>query len=102
MHIVKWYLPESWLSGTVISIYKNKGDIKQPEDNRLITSLSCLGKLFTCIVNQRLTDFIESNNLLNIINVVSDAIILMLIRPLYFISFLNIVKLDEQRYTVRL
>jgi len=58
-------LPESWLRGTIIPIYKNKGDIKQPENYRPITLLSCLGKLFTSIVNQRLTEYIESNNLLN-------------------------------------
>ena len=58
-------LPKSWLSGIIVPIYKNKGDIKQPENYRPITLLSCLGKLFTCIVNQRLTDYIESNNLLN-------------------------------------
>jgi len=58
-------LPESWLSGTIIPIYKNKGDIKQPENHRPITLLSCLGKLFTSIINQRLTEYIESYNLLN-------------------------------------
>ena len=36
-----------------------------PENYRPITLLSCIGKLFTAILNKRLTDFIESNSLMN-------------------------------------
>ena len=58
-------IPESWKIGSIIPIYKNKGDIKSPENYRPITLVSCIGKLFTAILNKRLTDFIESNSLLN-------------------------------------
>jgi len=58
-------IPESWKIGSIIPIYKNKGDIKSPENYRPITLLSCIGKLFTAILNKRLTDFIESNSLMN-------------------------------------
>lgn len=58
-------LPDSWLSGSIVPIYKNKGDISLPENYRPITILSCLGKLFTAILNNRLTDYLESNDLSN-------------------------------------
>ena len=44
-------VPESWLNGVIIPIYKNKGDSSLPENYRPITILSCLGKLFTAIIN---------------------------------------------------
>ena len=50
-------VPESWSVGTIKHIYKNKGDPKLPENYRPITILSCLGKLFTVIINQRLNNF---------------------------------------------
>ena len=39
-------IPESWLLGQIIPIFKNKGSIENPENYRRITILSCLGKLF--------------------------------------------------------
>ena len=45
-------VPESWSVGTIKPIYKNKGDPKMPENYRPITILSCLGKLFTAIINK--------------------------------------------------
>jgi hypothetical protein len=41
-------------------IYKNKGDKFDPKNYRPITIVSCLGKLFTAILNERLTEFSES------------------------------------------
>ena len=58
-------IPESWQIGSIIPIYKNKGDINSPENYSPITLLSCIGKLFTAILNKRLTDFIETNSLMN-------------------------------------
>ena len=50
-------IPESWLVGIIKPIYKNKGNSKDPKNYRPITILSCLGKLFTSILNNRLTEF---------------------------------------------
>ncbi|XP_062608016.1 uncharacterized protein LOC134269832, partial [Saccostrea cucullata] len=47
-------VPDEWLVGIVKPIYKNKGDPTTPENYRPITLLSCLGKLFTCILSKRL------------------------------------------------
>ena len=58
-------IPESWTIGLIKPIYKNKGDPNLPENYRPISLLSCLGKLFTCILNKRLNTFAEKSNLIN-------------------------------------
>ena len=40
----------------------------KPENYRPITLLSCLGKVFTCILNKRLKPFEDEINLLKKIN----------------------------------
>lgn len=57
-------IPDCWLEGYIVPVFK-KGDPKEPNNYRPITLLSCLGKLFTSILNTRLTTFIEEINLLN-------------------------------------
>ena len=57
------YVPECWTIGMIKPIYKKKGSVTDPENYRPITLLSCLGKLFTAIINNRLQLFTE-----NIIN----------------------------------
>ena len=60
----KGIIPESWLIGNILPIYKNKGEVQNPENYRPITLLSCLGKLFTTIINNRLNKVAEEANLL--------------------------------------
>lgn len=50
-------LPESWLRGSIVPIYKNKGSPSDPKNYRPITIVSCLGKLFTSILNERLQKY---------------------------------------------
>ena len=57
-------LPDSWLEGAIRPIYKNKIDSKSPENYRPITILSCFGRLFTSILNDRLNKFLEAHNIL--------------------------------------
>ena len=47
-------IPESWTLGMIKPIYKNKGCKSDPANYRPITLISCLGKLFTSILNERL------------------------------------------------
>ena len=57
-------MPESWTVGIIITIFKNKGDINDPDNYRGITLLSCMGKLFTMLISNRLQNYLEENKLL--------------------------------------
>lgn len=57
-------IPDTWLIGTIKPIYKKKGSPLNPENFRPITILSCLGKIFTAILNERMSTFLERNNIL--------------------------------------
>ena len=58
-------IPSDWTRGIILPIYKNKGSKRDPANYRPITLLSCLGKLFTSILNKRLYKYLEENNLLS-------------------------------------
>ena len=58
-------IPDAWSFGTIKPFYKNKGDPKLPENYRPITILSCLGKLFTSIINNRLKRYAEEKDLID-------------------------------------
>ena len=57
--------PNKWSSGVIIPIYKKNGARTDPENYRPITLLSCVSKLFTSVLNDRLQHFILSNDLLS-------------------------------------
>ena len=54
-----------WLTGNIIPIYKNKDSQTDPKNYRPITIVSCFGKLFTSILNERLQNFSENVNLIH-------------------------------------
>lgn len=54
MLLEKKLVPEEWTIGVIKPLYKGKGDINCVDSYRGITLLSCLGKLFTLIINERL------------------------------------------------
>jgi hypothetical protein len=58
-------LPDCWLVGTIIPIYKKKGSPRDPINYRPITLLSCLGKIFTAVLNERINEYLTINNILN-------------------------------------
>ena len=51
--------------GIIKPLYKNKDDPTLPENYRPIMILSCMGKLFSAILNSRLNNYLEENNLLD-------------------------------------
>ena len=57
--------PTDWNIGVIKPIYKKKGDRRFPANYRGITLTSCLGKLFTSILQSRLNKCIEVHNILN-------------------------------------
>ena len=57
-------IPSDWGIGIIKPIYKNKDDPTKPEYYRGITVLSCFGKLFTAVVNKRLTKYLDANRIL--------------------------------------
>ena len=60
----KGVFPDSWLIGIIKPIYKT-GDKNNTENYRPITLLSCLGKLFTAVLNNRLKLYLESYDVLS-------------------------------------
>ncbi len=59
------FVPDSWTSGIIKPIYKNKGDPKDPDNFRAITLISCLGKLFTSVINARLNKFSDELSIIS-------------------------------------
>ena len=53
-------IPPDWTVGLIMPLYKNKGSPSDPDNYRGITLLSCLGKLFTSVINLRLTKFLDA------------------------------------------
>lgn len=58
-------IPEQWTVRNTNPIYKNKGDITKPENYRPITLLSSVGKVFSSILNKRITEYVESIDIIN-------------------------------------
>ena len=56
-------VPEDWTKGTIIPINKHKGNKRDTSNYRPITLLSCLGKVFTSILNNRISKYLEENRL---------------------------------------
>ena len=53
-----------WTICIIKSIYKKKDNINNVNNYRGITLLSCVGKLFTSLLNSRIYDFLSVNKLL--------------------------------------
>ncbi len=57
------HFPEMWTKGIIIPLHK-KPSIDDTNNYRGITLVSCMAKLFTTILNKRLTDWCEANSIL--------------------------------------
>ena len=52
-------VPEEWCIAVILPLYKNKGSKNDPDNYRGISLLSCVGKLFTALLNKRMTDYLD-------------------------------------------
>ena len=57
-------IPEQWLTSIIQPIYKSKGEKNDVDNYRAISLLSCFGKMFTAVVNNRLSKFLENSGVL--------------------------------------
>ena len=57
-------VPQDWLKGMIVPIYKGKGDKKMADNYRGITILSCFGKLFTSVINHRLSKYADEHSII--------------------------------------
>ena len=57
------YFPDAWTEGVIVPIYK-KGDRNDVNNYRGITLVSAISKLFTSIINKRLTEWCDTNNII--------------------------------------
>ena len=57
-------VPDVWGIGVITPIFKNNGPTRDPSNYRGISILSCIGKLFTLLLNERLTKFIDDFGIL--------------------------------------
>ena len=60
------FFPDKWSEGLIVPVHK-KGMLHDPNNYRGITLLSCLSKLFTSVLNNRINKFCDENS------VISDA-----------------------------
>jgi len=56
--------PEEWAKSIIVPLYK-KGDADNPDNYRGISLLSTASKIFTSILNSRLTKWAETNSVIN-------------------------------------
>ena len=57
-------IPTDWSLGIINPIYKGKGPREDPDNYRGITLLSCIGKVFTSILNSRISLFVEDTEIM--------------------------------------
>ena len=53
---------DEWPIGMIKPIFKQEGSSDDPDNYRGITILSCFGKLFTSVINNRLVEYFDENS----------------------------------------
>ena len=57
-------VPTDWCISLIHPLYKNKGSKEDANNYRGISLISCIGKLFTALINQRLDNYVNNNHIL--------------------------------------
>ena len=58
------HFPDSWSVGILVPLHK-KGDFQDPNNYRGITLVSCLAKIFTGVLNSRMSKWVENNDVIS-------------------------------------
>ena len=58
-------VPDSWTTGLIKPIYKQKGNKEDSSNYRPMTLVSCIGRFFTTVLSARPNKFAESKDLIN-------------------------------------
>ena len=58
------HIPETWSSGWIVPIYKNKGNKDDPNNYRGISLINCICKVFTSVISARITRYCDSVQLI--------------------------------------
>ena len=62
--LVSGVIPEAWSQGLIVPIYKKKCEVTDPNNYRGMSLLSCIGILFTSLISQRISQYVEHCELL--------------------------------------
>ena len=57
-------IPKTWTVSLIQPIYKGKGSVNDPDNFRGISLISCIAKIFTAVLNNRLTVYLNNSNIL--------------------------------------
>ena len=57
-------IPKAWSISLIQPIYKGKGSANDPDNYRGISLISCVAKIFTAVINNRLTSYLNESNIL--------------------------------------
>ena len=78
------YFPDDWAEGIIIPLYK-KGNENDVNNFRGITLVSCMSKLFTAVLNNRINDWSEKYTKCLMPNLVSERDFLLWMLFIHYI-----------------
>jgi hypothetical protein len=55
------HVPSEWCIGLIQPVFKKKGSVNDIDNYRGITLLSCMGKVFTALINSRWSQYLEDS-----------------------------------------
>ena len=58
------HYPKSWKTGMIVNLFKD-GNACDSNNYRGLTINSCLGKVFNSVINNRLIEFLDKNNIID-------------------------------------
>ena len=66
--------PSDWYNSDIKPIPKKDKDQRDPLNNRCITIMSCVAKIYSSILNTRIQKYLKTNNILEMNRMVSEQL----------------------------